>query len=89
MFMLIHGQIHEINGYNLLRMVFHVQIIHTLSKKSGFGMKDCLSSPGLGWKYFDSLRAEDDQPIYTYNDEYMRCFLRQSVKGGKFCAYNQ
>ena len=23
-----------------------------------FVMKDCLSSPGLGWKYFNSLRRE-------------------------------
>ena len=43
---------------------------------TGFGMKDCLSLPGLGWKYFNSLRTEEDEPIYTYNDKYMRWFVR-------------
>ena len=54
-----------------------------------FSMKDCLSLPGLGWKYFNSLRTEEDEPIYTYNDKYMRWFLRQSIKGGRVCAFNQ
>ena len=35
---------------------------------TGFSMKDCLSLPALGWKYFNSLRTEEDEPIYTYND---------------------
>ena len=56
---------------------------------TGFSMKDCLSLPGLGWKYFNSLRTEEDEPIYTYNDKYMRWFVRQSFKGGRVCAFNQ
>ena len=52
-------------------------------------MKDCLSAPGLGWKYFPSKRDENDEPIYTYNDKYMRWFVRQSIKGGQVCAFNQ
>ena len=56
---------------------------------TGFGMKDCLSAPGLGWKYFGSMRDENDEPIYTYNDKYMRWFVRQSIKGGRVCAFNQ
>ena len=52
-------------------------------------MKGCLSLPGLGWKYFNSLRTEEDAPIYTYNDKYMKWFVRQSIKGGKVCAFNQ
>ena len=52
-------------------------------------MKDCLSLPGLGWKFFNSLRTEEDEPIYTYNDKYMRWFVRQSIKGGRVCAFNQ
>ena len=55
----------------------------------GFSMKDCLSLPGLGWKHFNSLRTEEDEPIYTYNDKYMRCFVRQSIKRGRVCAFNQ
>ena len=31
---------------------------------TGSGMKDCLSAPGLGWKNFNSLRTEEDEPIY-------------------------
>ena len=54
-----------------------------------FSMKDCLSLPGLGWKYFNSLRTEEVEPIYTYNDKYMRWFVRQSIKGGRVCAFNQ
>ena len=54
-----------------------------------FSMKDCLSLPGLGWKYFNSLRTEEDEPIYTYNDKYMRWFARQSIKGGRVCAFSQ
>ena len=56
---------------------------------TGFSMKDCLSLPGLGWKYFNSLRTEEDEPIYTYNDKYMRWFVRQCIKGGRVCAFNQ
>ena len=56
---------------------------------TGFVMKDCLSLPGLGWKYFNSLRTEEDEPIYTYNDQYRRWFVRQSIKGGRVCAFNQ
>ena len=63
--------------------------IMNMKKITGFSMKDCLSLPGLGWKYFNSLRTEDDEPIYTYNDKYMRWFVRQSIKGGRVCAFNQ
>ena len=54
-----------------------------------FSMKDCLSLPGLGWNYFNSLRTEEDEPIYTYYDKYIRWFVRQSVKGGRVGAFNQ
>ena len=56
---------------------------------TGFSMKDCVSLPGLGWKYFNSLRIEEDEPIYTYNDKYMRWFVRQSIKRGRVCDFNQ
>ena len=56
---------------------------------TGFSLKDCLSAPGLGWKYFNSMRDDNDEPIYTYNDKYMRWFVRQSIKGGRVCAFNQ
>ena len=56
---------------------------------TGFSMKDCLSLPGLGWNYFNSLRTEEDEPIYKYNDKNMRWFVRQSIKGGRVCVFNQ
>ena len=56
---------------------------------TGYGMKDCLSLPGLGWKFFNSLRTEEHEPIYTYNDKYMRWFVRQSIIGGRVCAFNK
>ena len=32
---------------------------------TGFSMKDCSSLPGLRWKYFISLRTEEDEQSYT------------------------
>ena len=46
---------------------------------TGFSKKDCLSLPGLRVKYFNSLGTNQDEPIYTYNDKYMRWFLRQAA----------
>ena len=48
-----------------------------------------MSLPGLGWKYFNSLRTEEDETIYTYNDKYVRWFVRQSIKEGRVSAFNQ
>ena len=67
----------------------YARYIKAMEEITGFSMKDCLSLPGFGWKYFNSLRTEEDEPIYTYNDKYMRWFVRQSIKGGRVCAFNQ
>ena len=56
---------------------------------TGFSMEDCLSLPGIGLKHFSSLRTEEDEPIYTYNDKYIRWFVRQAAYGGRVCAFNQ
>ena len=56
---------------------------------TGFSMKDCLSLPGLGLKYFNSLRREEDKPIYTYNDKHMRWSVGQAAYGGRVCAFDQ
>ena len=55
---------------------------------TGFSIKDCLSAPGLGWKNFNSMRDENDEPIYTYIVKHMRWFGCQSIKGGRVCAFN-
>ena len=67
----------------------YARYIKAMEEITGFSMKDNLSLPGLGWKYFNSLRTEEDEPIYTHNDKYMRWFVRQSIKGGRVCAFNQ
>ena len=67
----------------------YARYIEAMKEITGFSMKDCLFLPGLGWKHFNSLRTEEDEPIYTYNDKYMRWFVRQSIKGGRVCAFNQ
>ena len=67
----------------------YARYIEAMKEITGFSMKDCLSLPGLGWKYFNSLRTEEDEAIYTYNDKYKRWFVRQSIKGGRVCAFNQ
>ena len=56
---------------------------------TGLSLKDCLSLPGIVWKFFNSLRNEEDEPLYTYNDKYMRWFVRQSFEGGRICDFNQ
>ena len=56
---------------------------------TGFGMKGCLSLPGLRRIYFISLREEIDESVYTYNCKCKRWFVRQSTKEGLVCAYNQ
>ena len=67
----------------------YARYIEAMKEITGFSMKDCLSLPGLGWKYFNKLRTEEGEPIYTYNDKYMKWFVRQSKKGGRVCAFNQ
>ena len=54
-----------------------------------FSMKDCSSLPGLGLKCFNSLGTAEDEPIYNYNDNNLRWFLRQAAYGGRVCAFNQ
>ena len=56
---------------------------------TGFSKKDCLSLPGLGFIFFNSLRTDKDELIYTYKDKYMRHFVRQAAYGGRVCAFNQ
>ena len=63
--------------------------IKAMEKITGFAMKDCLTLPRPWWNYFNSLRTEEDEPIYRYNDKYMRWFVRQSIKRGRVCVFNQ
>ena len=67
----------------------YARFIKAMEEITGFSMKDCLTLAGLGLKYFNSLRTEEDERIYTYNDKYMRWFVRQAAYGGRVCAFNQ
>ena len=60
-----------------------------MEKLTNLGMKNSLTSPSLANKYFKSLRDEDDEPIYTYTDPFMRNFVRKTIKGGRCNAFNQ
>ena len=59
-----------------------------MEELTGFEMKNSLTLPSLANKYFNSLRDENEEPICTYNDEYMRYFVRQSIKGGRCSVLN-
>ena len=52
-------------------------------------MKNSITLLSLANTYFNKLRDESDEPIFTYNDEYMPYFVRQSIKGGRGAALNQ
>ena len=67
----------------------YARYIKAMQEITAFSMKDCLSLPGLGLKFFISLRTEQDEPIYTYNDKYMRWFVRQAAYRGRVCSFNQ
>ena len=48
-----------------------------MQKVSGFGIKDCLTEASLGWKCFGIYNK--DREIYTFNDKYVRDFVRENV----------
>ena len=56
---------------------------------TGLGMKKSLNLPVLANKHFRKLRIEQDEPIYTYNVESMRYFVRKTPKVGRRSALNQ
>ena len=52
-------------------------------------MKNSLTLPSLANKYFNSLKDENDEPVCTYTDPFMRNFVRKAIKGGRCNAFNQ
>ena len=67
----------------------YARYIKAVEEITGFSMKDCSSLPGLGIKYFNFLRTEEDEAIFTFHDKYMRHFVRQADYGGRVCAFYQ
>ena len=60
-----------------------------LEEQTGFGMKKWLIVLSLENNFLNSLRDENNEPIYTYNNEYMQYFVRRSRKGGSCATLNQ
>ena len=58
-----------------------------MQKMTGFGIKDCLTEASLGWKCFGTYNK--DREFYTFNDKYVRDFIRKSIKGGRVGAFNR
>ena len=58
-----------------------------MQKMTGFGIKDCLTEASLGWKCFGTYNK--NREFYTFNDKYVRDFIRKSIKGGGVAALNR
>ena len=55
------------------------------AKMTGFGIKDCLTEASLGWICFGTYNKAKE--FDTFNDKYVRDFIRKSIKGGRCGAY--
>ena len=51
-----------------------------------FGMKNVSTLPSVANRYFNSLRDENVEPFYAYDDEYMRHLVCKCIKGGSCSA---
>ena len=51
-----------------------------MGKLTVYGLKNSLILPSLAIKYFNSLRDENDEPIYTYTDAIMRKFVKNAIE---------
>ena len=58
-----------------------------MQKISGFGIKDCLTEATLGWKCFGTY--DKGREFYTFNDKYVRDFIRKSIHGGRYGVFNK
>ena len=67
----------------------YARYIMGMEELTGFGMKNSLSLPSSANKYFNNLRDENNEPIYTYTDPFMRNFVRKAIKSGRCNAFNQ
>ena len=54
-----------------------------------FGMQNSSTIPSSANKFFNSLRDENDKPIYTYTDPFMRNCIQNSTRGDRCNAFNQ
>ena len=72
----------------MLRLAF-VYARHSMEMQnlSGFGIKDCLTEPGLDSECFGTYRK--DREVYTFNDKYLGDFIRKSIKGRRCGAFTK
>ena len=52
----------------------HARHSMEMQKMSGFGIIDCLTEASLGWNCFGTYNKDND--FYTFNDKYVRDFIR-------------
>ena len=57
-----------------------------MEEKTWLLYEKSLTLPNLANKHFDSLRDENNEPIYTYDEEYMRRFVRRNIQGSRCSA---
>ena len=46
-----------------------------------------MTEASLGWKCFGTYNK--DREFFTFNDKYVRDFIRKSIKGGRVGAFNR
>ena len=96
-----HGEIYEDNWENedgewlpylkidVLSTAFsYARYSKSMGKITVFGMKNSITLPSSAIKYPNNLRDENDEPFYTYNDEYKLCFVRQCIKRGRCRSFS-
>ena len=57
-----------------------------MEELTGFSMKNSLTLPSSANKHFKSSRDENDEAIYTYNDEFMT-FCKTKHKKRQLCSF--
>ena len=60
-----------------------------IEKLTIFGMKNSSILSSLANEFLNSSREENDEAIYVYTDPFLRNFLRNSIKCGRYNAFNQ
>ena len=60
-----------------------------MEEVTNFSMKNFLTIASLAKKCLNSLRDENDEPIFAYTDPFMKDFLRNSKNGSMCNAFSQ
>ena len=67
----------------------YARYLKRMEELTGIGMQNSLTLLSLANNFFNGLRDENGEPIYTYNDEWTRYFVPKRVTGGRCSALNQ